>query len=265
MYPIIISTPHSCSEIADRSLRRRFALKKSQIWKCSDPYTSHLKHFTCALYKHRSVSHRLVCDLNRAPEYDKAFRARDFFGRQAFKEGQGFTDDEKEELLRKYWYPYHNKIIESVKVLDKAGYKKILFVDYHNTSGDHPITHKKVYMPSLILSNLGTRNTGRRNSRRQLTSIPGKYLTALKEDVEKDLGITVEINNVYWGGYNVFWFSHVLRQDLDIKAKLYALQIEYNLDFVVNPISGRIDRKALGILQRSLDRALVKVYKELHT
>lgn len=264
MYPIIISTPHSCSDIQDKNLRSRFALSSHQIWKCSDPYTSHLKHFTCALYKYRSTVHRLVCDLNRAPEYDKAFHATDFFGRQAFKEGMQFTDEEKEELLRKYWYPYHNRIIEAVKVLDRAGYKKILFIDYHNTSGDHPLTHERFYMPSLILSNLGTRNYGRRNSRGRMTSLPGKYLTLLKDTIEKDLDVTVEINNVYNGGYNIFWFSHLLRQDIEISAKLYALQIEYNLDFVVNPISGRVDRKALSILQKSLNRAFTKLYDELY-
>jgi N-formylglutamate amidohydrolase len=263
MYPIIISAPHSRTFIKDKKLRSRFALTDHEIWKCSDPFTSNLSEFTCSKHKFRSNVHRLICDLNRAPDAKDVFRAYDFFGRKAIKDTAEFTSQERERFLEKYWYPFHGKIIERVRELSDKGHKKILLIDYHNTSGDHPLTHERAYMPSIVISNLGARNTGERHARRKNTSIPGKYLQMLKQDIESHLNIGVELNQVYRGGYNVYWFSHVIQQKYEVPARLYAVQIEYNLDFVVNPISNKVDREALHILQKGLNKALVRLYKEL--
>ena len=37
-------------------------------------------------------------------------------------------------MLERYWLPYHNNIEKDIITLDKAGHKKILYVEFHNTS-----------------------------------------------------------------------------------------------------------------------------------
>ena len=83
MLPIIFVAPHACSTI-EGDLRSRYALTDYEIWRCSDPYTDQLSEFTCASIHHVAKVNRLVCDLNRAPHIDKAFRETDFFGNDAF-------------------------------------------------------------------------------------------------------------------------------------------------------------------------------------
>ena len=96
MIPVIFVSPHAHT-LVDQTLKERFALTDHEIWKCSDPYTDKLDEFTCTSFKHTADVSRLVCDLNRAPNTEDAFREFDFFGRKVFKDSQEFTAKEKEE------------------------------------------------------------------------------------------------------------------------------------------------------------------------
>ena len=154
MLPVILVAPHACNTIPD-NLKNRYALTDEQIWKCSDPYTNQLDEFTCASAKHTADVSRLVCDLNRSPNTYDAFREFDFYGRKVFKDDQNFSKYEKENLLMKHWYPFHQAIADSIQDLDNAGNEVILLIDYHNTAGGHALNRNNDYMPSMVLSNLG--------------------------------------------------------------------------------------------------------------
>ncbi len=259
MLPIILVAPHSQSTV-DKELKDRFALTDYEIWKCSDPYTDQLDEFTCTASQHKADVNRLICDMNRAPNAYDAFRTFDFYGRKAFKDGEGFSTNEKENLLMKHWYPFHQGIIDSIQNLDSQGYETILLVDYHNTAGDHALNKNQDYMSSMILSNLGSEQ-GRGNNKG--LSIPHEYLYDLSNHIEKNLGISTEINKIYRGGYNLYWYTH-LREMLNIKAKIFALQIEYNLDYVFNPITKKFDEDALNVMQKSINDGLVGIYDKIH-
>ena len=153
MLPVILVAPHACNTIPD-NLKNRYALTDEQIWKCSDPYTNQLDEFTCASAKHTADVSRLVCDLNRSPNTYDAFREFDFYGRKVFKDDQNFSKYEKENLLMKHWYPFHQAIADSIQDLDNAGNEVILLIDYHNTAGGHALNRNNDYMPSMVLSNL---------------------------------------------------------------------------------------------------------------
>ena len=258
MLPVIFVSPHSYSTV-DYGFKERFVLTDYEIWRCSDPYTDKLDEFTCTSFKHTANISRLVCDLNRAPNTNDAFREFDFFGKRVFKDSQEFTTNEKENLLMKYWYPFHQAIVDDIQRLDDGENEVILLIDYHNTAGDHALNGNNDYMTSMILSNLGSEEASENN---EGISIPYKYLMHLRDFISDTLGITVEINRIYRGGYNLYWYTH-LKDVLGLKAKIYAIQIEYNLDYVFNPISRTFDKKALQIMQSALNEGIVSMYEKI--
>lgn len=259
--PIIMVAPHAHSTI-NNGFRKRVALSDWEIWKCSDPFTGQMKEFTCASYKHIAKVNRLLCDLNRAPNIHNAFREIDFFGRQVFKEGEEFTHTEKENLLMRFWHPFHQEIINSIHELDDGENEVILLVDYHNTSGDHALTQDRDYMPSMILSNLGAEVTGKKDEHHPVISMPPQHVMHLRDYISGELGVSVEVNTIYHGGYNLYWYAH-LRDILKTKAKLFSIQIEYNLDYIFNPISHQTDEKALHKMQMTINKGLISLYESI--
>jgi N-formylglutamate amidohydrolase len=253
--PIIISAPHAQSTIRDKKLRKRIRLTDYEVWKCSDPYTDRLKEFTCAKYIQKGRTHRLICDLNRPPD-DRAFHHKDFFKRTVFKKGEFFSVHEQKELIEKYWIPYHFKLEKKIKKVDQKSSKPLLIVEYHNTSGDHPLNTRHEYMPAIVISNLGEKATGRKTKNSPHISMPVKYIKFLEKSIKENLKITTEINDVYHGGYNTLWLSQI-----KTKNRLYVVQVEYNLDFIHNPISQKVDLKALKIMQKGLNKSLQSLYK----
>ena len=258
MLPIILIAPHASSVIPE-PLRDRYALSDEEIWRCSDRFTDELDEFTCPYAKHTAEVNRLVCDMNRAPNTEDAFREFDFYGQKVFEDSQELTVNEKENLLMKYWYPFHREIVESIQTLDREGHEVILLVDYHNTAGGHALNSNNDYMTSMILSNLGSENV---YENQEGLSIPYDYLFELQNFIDEGLGISAEINRIYKGGYNLYWYTH-LKDILNIDAKIYAIQIEYNLDYVFNPIDRTFDRQALSLIQEALNKGLETMYKKI--
>ena len=263
MYPIIITAPHACSKITDPKILDRLVLNEYEIFKFSDPFTSELDYFECAAFTHVADTHRLVCDFNRAPTIRDAFHIKDFFGRSVFKKGREFTEHEKRVHLEKYWWPFHNQVVDSIFELDEEGHSVILLVDFHNTSGDHPIGTTGEYMPSVVISNLGKGVSSKdANEDSSVASIPMKHLSFFKETVSEKLNVGVDMNTIYKGGYNIIWMKQ-LRKELNINARLYAVQIEYNLDYVFNPISKKVDREAMAIMYHAFNDGLIELYERL--
>lgn len=263
MYPIILTAPHACSKISDQKILDRLSLNEYEIFKFSDPFTDRLEKFEGATFKHVSNTHRLVCDFNRAPTVQNAFHTKDFFGRDVFKSGREFTSEEKQAHLEKYWWPFHNGIVDSIFKLEEEGHSVILLVDFHNTSGDHPIGTTGKYMPSVIVSNLG-KGVGIEEAQedKSVASVPMKHLSFFKDSISEKIGVGVEMNTIYKGGYNIIWMKQ-LRKELDINAKLYAVQIEYNLDYVFNPVSKKFDEEALNTMYSAFNDAIVELYERL--
>lgn len=261
MLPIIMAAPHAKSSI-EGDLRDRYALSDYEIWKCSDPYTDDLDEFTCSSFKHTADVNRLVCDYNRAPNIQDAFREKDFFGRTVFNTDQELTNAEKKDHLQKLWHPFHREIADSVLELDNSENDVILIVDYHNTAGDHALNQHHDYMPSFVLSNLGLEFTAEKDEHHPVISMPAEYVMYLKDVIQSELGIAVEVNTVYHGGYDLSWFVH-LEDVLNTRAKIYSIQIEYNLDHVFNPISRVFDAEALRLMQVGLNESLISLYEAI--
>lgn len=260
MPPIILVAPHSFCSIP-APLRERYALSDYEIWQCSDPYTDHLEEFTCARFKHNAEVSRLVCDMNRAPNTYDAFRAFDFYERPVFKKGEEFSVYEKENFLMQYWYPFHQSIVNSIQVLDDEKNEIILLVDYHNTAGGHALNDNQDYMRSMILSNLGSADASENHDD---LSIPYNHLSYLGDFIEENMGISVEMNQIYKGGYNLYWYTH-LKDVLQLQAKIYAIQIEYNLDYFFDPIRRIFNAEALNTMQTCLNQGLSSMYEKIYS
>ena len=119
-------------------------------------------------------------------------------------------------------------------------------------------------MPSIVICNLGKNIDGKKDADHPIVSIPSKYLNILEVEIKKNLPLSVENNGVYSGGFDVQWFRG-LRGKIDIQAKLFALQIEYNFDFIVNPLTQKTDLQALQILQVGINDALCVMHEQLLT
>ncbi len=258
MLPVILVAPHA-SSIIPEPLRDRYALSSEDIWRCSDRFTDELNEFICPYARHTAEVNRLVCDMNRAPNPRDAFREFDFYTNKAFKDGQEFSVNEKENLLMQYWYPFHREVVHSIRELDDDGAELILLVDYHNTAGDHALNSNNDYMTSMILSNLGSEDA---YENQEGISIPYNYLFELQDFIDDRLGISAEINRIYRGGYNLYWYTH-LKNILNLNAKIYAMQIEYNLDYVFDPVEQTLDRQALSLIQEVLNEGLEMVYHKI--
>ncbi|GEM_PF-1091334 len=262
-YPIIIGAPHAQTSIDDPAIRDRISLTDYELWKCSDPFTGELDEFTVAREKHVATTHRLICDLNRPPDLENAFHEKDFFGRSVFYRGKKFTTREKKSFLKKHWKSYHDKIAKSVKALDKENPPLILLVDYHNTSGDHTLDNRGAYMPSIVVSNLGKfQRIDHLEKEEQLVSLPDEILAFFAKDLEERLPLGVEMNDIFHGGYNLRWYQS-LPSLLKLKSPVFAVQFEYNLDLVVNPLTRNIDYAALRIMQEKINESLEQLYLAL--
>lgn len=260
--PLIISAPHACSSIP-KKWRKRVALSDDQMWHFSDPFTDKTIHHPRAFSIHIAKHHRALGDLNRVPTPETAFRKKDFHGgNRVWRDGKEPTNFEKAELLQDNWFPYYEGIFEKLRKLIARGAKRILFVDHHNTASDHPAGDGREYMPAIVISNLGSKNTGGRVKSRGDTSIPAAALKFFQKALWEETELGSEINQVYHGGYSIRWVLENAKL-IDPSVKVYGVQFEYNLGLIHNPLSGRNDMVALEILRKKVNKAITRLAEHL--
>lgn len=255
-FPLIISAPHAKSTVPEE-YAKRMLLSEEDLWRCSDPFTKETAQHPRAHSIHIAKHHRLLGDLNRAPTPETAFRQKDFYGNKIWREGEEPDELEKTELLHKNWFTHYDEIEKSVRELIHRGHKKILFIDHHNTLFDHPIHGTHEYMPAIVISNYGSRNRGARIRNRGQTSAPAGAMKIFQKAIKEETGFAAEINQVYRGGYSVEWVGQIAKE-LDPKITVYGIQLEYNLGFIHNPLSGYNDHKALALLRDKLNKSINK-------
>jgi len=252
--PIIISAPHACSVILAR-FTKRMKLSPEQIWRCSDPFTKETCQYPRAHAIYVSKNHRLLGDLNRPPTADTAFQTEDFYGNSVWKKGKELSQLEKAELLGRYWFPHYEGIVHDMHSLFDAGHKKVLFIDHHNTAVDHPLGKSREYLPSIEISNLGSRHRGAKLRSGNATSMPAAAMKVFQKALREETHLGTEVNSIFRGGYGINWVTqHGLEQHSG--CKVYAVQLEYNLNLIHNPLSGRNDLQALEKLRDGINKAI---------
>ncbi len=250
-HPVIISVPHSVSEIA-KKFRDRLALSDFEIWQMSDPYTEETCIYPQAHAIRKAKAHRILGDLNRDRDSKDMFRKNDFYGRKIWKDEKELSDKEKEENLEQFWDPFRNDIRKSFKELNDSGFKKILFIDHHNTAIDHP-ANKGQYLPPINLGNYG-------NSKGELEKTPisssPEIITAFQKFIAEELPeLTVEMNMVYKGSSLVRFVRDEIKPEFP-DCEIHAIHLEYNLNFIFNPLSKKVDETAKKRLHEGINSGI---------
>ncbi|MBU1992661.1 MAG: N-formylglutamate amidohydrolase [Patescibacteria group bacterium] len=255
-HPIIITAPHSCKYIP-KEIRERISLSNFEIWQMHDPFTDETCFYPRAYAIHKAKSHRILGDLSRDRDAKDIFRRNDFYGRKIWKDKKGLTNKEKEAALKQYWDPFRSAIKKSFEKMKKEGFKKILFIDHHNTATDHPANYGQ-YLPPLNLGNYGD-DTGS-FTQKPLSSSPeiiSAFQVFLKEEFP---GITVEINTVYEGSALVRFIRDEIQPEFP-NCEIHAIHLEYNVNLIFNSLSNRIDDAAKNKLHKGINRGIYKLIK----
>ena len=228
-FPFIISIPH-CSFKIPEEVISALALTKEEIWESTDIGTEEIfgplpaKVSLCARWS------RLVADLNRS--HDQRDRKGvialvDYHGRSVFREGHIPNEKVIEGRLRKYYWPFHNRL---TKALENPGIK-VLF-DCHSLNGigptEAPDAGKK--RKDIILSNNGDQNGNAGPARGRITC-PTERLYLIKEAFQ-EAGFSVSINDPYAGGFITTHYG----QKYARMGKI-SVQIEINQDLYLEHTS----------------------------
>ena len=254
VYPLIISAPHACSVIEDAKMRSRIRLTDYEIWQMSDPFTDVTAKHPRAFAHHIGQSHRILGDLNRDRDANKAFRKTDFYGRQIWKKDKILSKKEKEDFLKLEWDGFREGIKESFMQMQKEGYKKVLFIDHHNTSADHPAGKEAQYMPPIMIANLGKENTGLKDECALSSSV--EVTQSFYSFLEKEFPyLSIELNTIYKGSNTIRWITKEVQTQVP-ELEICALLLEYNLGFIYNPISRKKDREAETKLTKGINQAI---------
>ena len=227
---ILVSIPHG-GDVIPEEVRDRVNITHRDIFFDGDALTRQIYNFKDRVeaYVENPIA-RAIVDINRAPE-DRAPENPDGVvktvttdRRQVYKDGM-FPDDKLiEELLEKYYFPFHNKIDD---LLEKRNIK--LALDCHSMLPESPPISKVPGLPRplVCLSNRGD-NKGKPTDERGPVTCPPEWICEFAECFQKVFGKQGEIaiNEPFTGGYN---------SQLHFKNKRIPwIQVEINRSLYLN-------------------------------
>jgi len=215
--PIIISVPHSGTEIPD-DLKDTYLENQLENLDDTDWFVHDVYDFASDLgiTVIRAKYHRWLIDLNRDPESKPLYNdgriitelcsKTDFFGRPIYKAAQDPTLEEVERRLNVYYWTYYQKV-NSLLQERKQEFGKVLLWDAHSIRRMVPTIQKDPF-PDMILGN-------------------NDLQTADSEIIQ------TAINTLKKGPYQVnhntpFKGGHITRYFGDPSNQIHALQLEMN-------------------------------------
>lgn len=232
--PFVISVPH-CSYSIPEGIKPSIALTEKEIVESSDLGTREL--FTpisvrVALWARWS---RLVVDLNRDPgDRDKkgVVPEVDYHGRRVYRDRAYPGEEEIEPRLKKYYWPYHNRLKEAVQDPEV----RVLF-DCHSLShvGPPGAPDPLKWRKDIVLGNNGNLE-GELDPALGKTTCPGEVIQMMKGEFNKS-GFSVSINHPYSGGFITTQYG----ADLVAEGKM-AVQVEINQHLFLDDERLRIHR-----------------------
>lgn len=256
-HPVIIVAPHSVGHIP-KKFRERIALSDFEIWQMHDPFTDETCFYPEAYAIHKAKNHRILGDLNRDRNAKDMFKENDFYGRKIWKSKEELTNKEEKEILKQFWDPFRNAITRSFKEIKKGGFRKILFIDHHNTAIDHP-ANKGQYLPPINLGNFGD-NSGDL-AQKPLSSSP-EIINAFQKFLRKELPqLTIEMNTVYEGSSLVRFIRDKIKPEFP-ECEIHAIHLEYNLNLIFNPLSKSVDNAAKNRLHQGINRGIFSLMEK---
>ena len=225
--PFLISVPHGGIEVPAIVLPL-LLLKDEELRYYCDPCTRVLFGFEdrVAAYIDTSIS-RMVVDLNRPPlplpphDPDGIIKVKTIDGRTVYRPGHLPDITVIHDLLKTYYFPYHQRIDELIDQHDV----RIAF-DCHSMLPYGSVTQKDAgkLRPLICLGNNGDRQGRARKG--SIATCSEEWITALAVVFREEFSFDheVEINNPFSGGFisNAhYWHKGVPWIQIEINRSLY--------------------------------------------
>jgi formiminoglutamase len=210
--PILVSVPHGGWKVADEILEF-WALDEKDAFHDGDPFTARIYDFTdrvsCQLVMEY---YRAVVDLNRAPDdiapknKDGVIKSHTCYEVEVYKPGCLPDDRLKQQLLERYYQPYHRRLQAWLEREDLR-----MGVDCHSMAAVSPPIEADAgtARPLICLGNLGDA-TGKVTppydritcSTEMIRFVRDEFDRALRhEDVELEIPAVATLNVPFNGGY----------------------------------------------------------------
>jgi len=253
--PFVISIPH-CSFLIPADIRPAIALREEEILDCTDIGTREV----FAHYPVRTILwarwSRLVVDLNRSHlqrDSTGVVPEVDYFERKIYKENSNPDDEEVQRRLRKYYWPYHDRLKEAVQDREV----KALF-DCHSLSriGPPGAPDRLLWRKDIVLGNNGDSKGEGSGSRGTITCAP--ELLLLMKKVFEESGFSVSLNHPYSGGFITTHYG----EELIDKGKM-AVQIEINQSLYVDNVHLGLGMDKVADVSKRLGQALREIARRL--
>jgi N-formylglutamate deformylase len=253
--PFVISVPH-CSHIIPDDIRPSIALTQKEILESTDMGTREIFAQLPVRVTLWSRWSRLTVDLNRDHRQrgpDGVIPEVDYYNRPVYKPHRGPDTHEVEERLKKYYWPYHNRLREAVE----DGEAKVLFDCHSLTSIGPPGAPDPLrWRRDIVLGNNGGHG-GESNPSLGSVTCPPEDIRMMRGVFEK-YGFSVSINQPYSGGYITTHYGGAL-----FKMGKKAVQVEINQDLYVDPVTLGLRRDELSDIAIRLQKAFREIDRRL--
>ncbi|MFW5983459.1 MAG: N-formylglutamate amidohydrolase [bacterium] len=243
-YPVLISIPHGGVEIPSE-VKDDININYRNISDDGDAFTNDIYnlHSEVEMVVDTTVA-RAVVDLNRSPEDlppenpDGVIKTETVQGIPIYKEGRTLNEKVRNILLKKYYFPYHEKLeIHSSKPSIE------LAVDCHSMAAFGPVSARDAgeKRPLICISNRGN-EAGAAFEGERVTSSQD-LINELRQGLavafsNEDLEVVIKLNKPFGGGYIVQKHSKngLPWLQLEINRSLYLSSKWFDKNtLVVNP------------------------------
>ena len=258
--PLLISVPHGGYGVP-HDLQSDLLLKYTDIFPDSDPYTRSIYAFKNEVFYYQDADiARAIVDLNRReddlPPYnrDGVIKSHTILGTKIYRNGAQPNARKITELLRRYYYPYHQKITENLGDSDLlCGLDCHSMLEFPPGENNQNVDQR----PFMCLSNNGDENGDGRED--EITCPP--YLLHLLADCLRqefpEESESILLNTPFKGG-------HI---SLAHSKKIPWIQIELNRSAYLakpwfNPTGLIIESKRLRELRSRILRSLKMFCRE---
>jgi len=244
--PFVISIPH-CSSRIPNAIKPAIALSRDAVndsvdWGTREIFGSlNAAAILCAGWS------RLVVDLNRDPERTDAkgvIAAVDYHGRPVYRQGMTPERVEIDDLLARYYWPYHIRLREA---LEKRNIKGLF--DGHSLNGIGPSEAPDAgrRRKDIVLSNNGD-HQGEAAASLGSTTCDIEAFHLMKQVFEA-AGFSVALNDPYTAGFITTHYGRTLTE-----MGKFAVQIEINQDLFVHPETLQLVPERLAAIRERIRR-----------
>lgn len=264
--PFIFTAHHASHEFHD--FTERVALNEEQRIRFSD-YGTALTVPSVGVASIVATQSRALGDLNRDPDDPMRFAELDY-GKPdrhpIWRSGEALTNDEKIICQKRFYEPFHSKIIQLLKQQSQ----ETVVVAWDNTAHYEIGTNEAgqaITMPNIVLSNRG--DEGAANGTHDSVSCDPDLLYFVAEAMQANLRASglpheVDLNLVYKGGYICRTYSSYrnsdLLQSLGVVVPVQSFQVEYNTNLTHDQQTLEAHTAHIRMLKAALSNALISAW-----